>query len=72
MKKGKLPSRGGLYDDRMIATADVARHRGPHIRLAKGALGVTVPAHGSIAPGTLQSILRQSAVSVEEFVEALR
>jgi predicted RNA binding protein YcfA (HicA-like mRNA interferase family) len=50
----------------------VVRQRGSHIRLGKGPLGVTVPAHGSIAPGTLQSILRQAGVSVEVFVEALR
>ena len=50
----------------------VVRQRGSHVRLTKGALAVTVPAHGSIAPGTLQSILRQAGVSVETFCEALR
>lgn len=50
----------------------VVRQRGSHVRLAKGALHVTVPMHSSIAPGTLQSILRQAGVSVEEFVGALR
>lgn len=50
----------------------VVRQRGSHIRLAKASFAVTVPAHGSIAPGTLQSILRQAAVSVDAFVEALR
>jgi predicted RNA binding protein YcfA (HicA-like mRNA interferase family) len=50
----------------------VLRQRGSHIRLAKGTRALTVPAHGSIAPGTLQNILRQAAVSVEEFVEQLR
>ncbi len=49
----------------------VVRQRGSHIRLERGTLAVTVPAHGSIAPGTLQSILRQAGVSVEAFVEAL-
>ena len=48
------------------------RQRGSHVRMEKGALRVTVPAHGSIAPGTLQSLLKQARVSVEEFVEALR
>lgn len=48
------------------------RHCGSHIRLARGILAVTVPAHSNIAPGTLQSILRQASVTVEEFVEALR
>jgi predicted RNA binding protein YcfA (HicA-like mRNA interferase family) len=50
----------------------IVRQRGSHIRLANGALAVTIPAHGSIAPGTLQSILRQAGVSVEDFVAALR
>ena len=49
----------------------VVRQRGSHIRLTKGAHNVTVPAHGSIAPGTLQSIIRQAGVSVETFVEEL-
>lgn len=48
------------------------RQRGSHIRMTKPGLRVTVPAHDSIAPGTLQSVLRQARVSVEEFVEALR
>lgn len=50
----------------------IVRQRGSHIRMEKAGLGVTVPAHGSIAPGTLQSVLRQARVSVEEFVEAIR
>jgi predicted RNA binding protein YcfA (HicA-like mRNA interferase family) len=50
----------------------VMRQRGSHIRLAKGTLNVTVPAHGNIAPGTLQSILRQAGITVEAFCEALR
>lgn len=50
----------------------IVRQRGSHIRMEKGALAVTVPAHDSIAPGTLQSVLKQASVSVEEFVEALR
>lgn len=50
----------------------VVRQRGSHVRMEKGALAVTVPAHGSIAPGTLQSILRQAGIDVETFCEALR
>jgi len=50
----------------------IVRQRGSHIRLEKAGLAVTVLAHTSIAPGTLQSVLRQARVSVEEFVEALR
>jgi predicted RNA binding protein YcfA (HicA-like mRNA interferase family) len=50
----------------------VVRQRGSHVRLAKGALTVTVPAHGNIAPGTLQNILRQAGITVEAFCGALR
>ncbi len=48
--------------------------RGSHIKLAKrttaGTLTVIVPSHREIATGTLRSILRQAAMSVEDF-EAL-
>ena len=50
---------------------EIVRQRGSHIRLTKAALRVTVPAHGSIAPGTLQSILRQAGISVEQFIAQL-
>ena len=50
----------------------VVRRRGSHIRLTKGASGVTVPAHGAIAPGTLHNILRQAGIDVETFCDALR
>ena len=50
---------------------EIVRQRGSHIRLTKGAFRVTVPAHGSIAPGTLQSILRQAGISVEQFIAQL-
>ncbi|EDY21270.1 YcfA family protein [Chthoniobacter flavus Ellin428] len=50
----------------------VVRQRGSHVRLAKGTLTVTVPAHGEIAPGTLQNILRQAGITVETFCESLR
>jgi predicted RNA binding protein YcfA (HicA-like mRNA interferase family) len=32
---------------------------------------VTVPMHRDLAVGTLQSILRQAGISVEEFVDTL-
>jgi predicted RNA binding protein YcfA (HicA-like mRNA interferase family) len=45
---------------------------GSHVRLASGERRVTVPLHGSIVPGTLQSILRQAGVTLERFMEVLR
>jgi predicted RNA binding protein YcfA (HicA-like mRNA interferase family) len=50
----------------------VIRQRGSHVRMANGALALTVPAHDSIAPGTLQNILRQARIDVETFCKALR
>ena len=47
------------------------REEGSHIRLARGSLRVTVPAHRVLAPKTLQSILRQAQISVEELMAVL-
>jgi predicted RNA binding protein YcfA (HicA-like mRNA interferase family) len=47
------------------------RQEGSHIRLMRGSLRVTVPAHRVIAPKTLQSILRQAQISVEELRDVL-
>jgi predicted RNA binding protein YcfA (HicA-like mRNA interferase family) len=33
---------------------------------------VTVPDHGSLAPGTLRSILRQAGIALEVLLENLR
>ena len=42
------------------------RQAGSHIRLARGSLRVTVPAQRALVAKTLQSILRQAQISVEE------
>ena len=47
------------------------RQEGSHIHLARGSLRVTVPAHRVLAPKTLQSILRQAQISVEELMAVL-
>jgi predicted RNA binding protein YcfA (HicA-like mRNA interferase family) len=39
--------------------------------MARGNRRVTVPMHRDLVVGTLQSILRQAGISVEEFVNAL-
>ena len=49
----------------------VTRQDGSHIRLSKGGLRVTVPNHRALVPKTLQSILRQASITVEEFSENL-
>ncbi len=49
----------------------VIRQEGSHIRMSKGPIRITVPNHKTILPKTLQSMLRQAGVSVEEFTDAL-
>ena len=44
------------------------RQEGSHIRLMRGSLRVTVPAHRTLAPKSLQSILRQAQISLEELM----
>jgi len=50
----------------------VARQRGSHIILRRGASGCVVPNHRELKVGTLGGILKQAGVSVEEFLAALR
>lgn len=45
------------------------RQRGSHIRMEGRGRKITVPSHGAILPGTLQSILEQAGVSMEEFLK---
>lgn len=49
----------------------VARQRGSHIVLRRGASGCVVPNHKEIRSGTLSGILKQAGVSVEEFIDQL-
>ena len=49
----------------------VIRQAGSHVRLARGDRRVTVPMHRNLVLGTLQSILRQAGVTLEDFQNAL-
>ena len=49
----------------------VIRQTGSHVRLVQGDRRVTVPMHRNLVVGTLQSILRQAGVSLEDFQRAL-
>ena len=52
---------------------EIVRTRGSHARLARqGRAPVTVPLHDELDRGTLRSILRTAAISIEEFVQVLR
>lgn len=49
----------------------ITRQVGSHVRMAQGNRRVTVPVHRVLIVGTLQSILRQSGVSLDDFLNAL-
>lgn len=49
----------------------VTRQAGSHVRMTRGDRRITIPMHRNLAIGTLQSILRQAGVSLDDFVEAL-
>ncbi|MGI8894095.1 MAG: type II toxin-antitoxin system HicA family toxin [Casimicrobiaceae bacterium] len=50
----------------------VARQRGSHVVLRRGAIGCVVPNHRELKTGTLVGVLKQASVSIEQFIEALR
>ncbi|QXL84825.1 type II toxin-antitoxin system HicA family toxin [Comamonas sp. NLF-1-9] len=50
----------------------VARRRGSHIVLRRGASGCVVPNHRELKVGTLAGALKQAGVTAEEFMNALR
>jgi predicted RNA binding protein YcfA (HicA-like mRNA interferase family) len=50
---------------------EVARQRGSHIIMRRGASGCVVPNHREVKVGTLAGVLRQAGVSAEEFISML-
>ena len=48
----------------------VSRQTGSHVRMAQVNRRVTIPLHRNLVVGTLQSILRQAGVSLDDFVNA--
>jgi predicted RNA binding protein YcfA (HicA-like mRNA interferase family) len=50
---------------------EVKKQEGSHIRMIKGNIRLTVPNHNPIRPKTLQSLIRQSGVPLETFLENL-
>lgn len=47
------------------------RQEGSHARLVPGALAVTVPLHRTLAPKTLQSMLREAEITIDQLRDAL-
>ena len=50
----------------------VARQRGSHIVMRRGATGCVVPNHRELKTGTLVGVLKQAGVTQEAFIDALR
>ncbi len=70
----RLPRISGDEASRALERVGFARvsQRGSHLKLrsADGRV-VIIPLHRELATGTLRSIIRQSGLSVEEFLERL-
>ena len=49
----------------------VARQRGSHVVLRRGASGCVVPNHRELKTGTLAGVLKQAGITAEQFIEAL-
>ncbi len=50
----------------------VVRQKGSHVVLKRDSVGCVVPNHKELKTGTLSSVLKQAAVSYEEFMLALK
>ena len=70
----KLPRVSGAEAVRVLERLGfaVARQRGSHIVMRRGATGCVVPNHREIKVGTLAGVLRQAGVSADEFVSVRR
>jgi len=49
----------------------VVRQRGSHIVMRRGSTGCVVPNHRELKVGTLVGLLKQAAVSPDDFIKAL-
>ncbi len=69
----KLPRVSGAEVVRALQRLgfEVARQRGSHIVMRRGASGCVVPNHRELKTGTLAGVLKQAGVAVEDFTRAL-
>jgi predicted RNA binding protein YcfA (HicA-like mRNA interferase family) len=49
----------------------VEHQEGSHLRLSNGARRVTIPLHSALLPKTLQSVLKQAGITIEELMRVL-
>lgn len=70
----KLPRVSGAQIVRALERLgfSIARQRGSHIILRRGASGCAVPDHREVKLGTLVGILKQAGVSADDFMSAHR
>lgn len=70
----KLPRISGAEAVRALEQLGfaVARQKGSHVVLRRGASGCVVPLHRELKTGTLAGALRQAGVTADEFITALR
>lgn len=73
---GKLPILSGKQVVAAFQKAGwaVARQRGSHVILIKGGslANLSVPDHKTVDRGTLRGLIRDSGMTVDEFIELLR
>jgi predicted RNA binding protein YcfA (HicA-like mRNA interferase family) len=69
----QLPVVSGVEVVKALLRANFAEvsQRGSHVKLRKEELTVIVPRHKELAPGTLRSIIRQSGMAVDDFLNLL-
>ena len=48
---------------------EFVRQKGSHIRMKNNGTTITVPAHNPVAKGTLRKILRDTQISLEDFLD---
>ena len=70
----KLPHVSGAEIQRALERLGFQKSRqsASHVVMKREAKGCVVPMHSEVKIGTLAGVLRQAAVSPEEFMQALR
>ena len=70
----KLPRISGAEAQRALERLGFIKLRqsGSHVIMRRESKGCVVPMHSELKVGTLAGLLRQSEVSPEEFIEALK
>ena len=51
---------------------EIVRQKGSHVVLRKGNKGCVIPIHKELAVGTLRSAIKQSGITIAEFITAYK